>query len=70
MFAIKKNPRATKCSNNCTISLHAHTAKTVVTILRRWIEGKNEDVLREDQLGFRRGKGTRNANGILRTISE
>jgi 3-methyladenine DNA glycosylase AlkC len=52
MIAIKKNPRATKCSNNCIISLITHAAKTLVTILRRWIEKKNEDVLREDQLGF------------------
>jgi hypothetical protein len=35
MIAIKKNPRATKCSNNCTICLVAHTAKIVVTILRK-----------------------------------
>jgi len=41
-----------------------------VTILRRRTEGENEDVLREDQLRFRRGKGTRNANGMLRIISE
>jgi hypothetical protein len=70
MTAIKKNPRATKCSDKCTISLVAHRAKTVVMILRRWIEGENEDVLREDQLGFRKGKLTRNANGMLRIISE
>jgi hypothetical protein len=70
MIAIKKNPRATKFSDNRTISLIAQIAKTVVMILRRWIEGKNEDVLKEDQLGFRRGKGTRNASGMLRIISE
>ena len=34
------------------------------------IEGKIEDVLREDQFGFRRGKGTRDAIGMLRIISE
>jgi hypothetical protein len=50
MIAIKKNPRAIKCSDNPTISLVAQTAK-IVTILKRWIEGKNE--VREDQLGFR-----------------
>jgi hypothetical protein len=38
-------------------------------IIRRWNEGKNEEVLREDQFGFSRGKGTRNATGIL-SISE
>ena len=49
---------------------HTHTAKIVAKILRRRIEKKIEDVLREDQFGFRRGKGTRNAIGMLRIISE
>ena len=31
---------------------------------------KTEDVLGEDQFGFRRGKGTRDATGMLRIISE
>jgi hypothetical protein len=39
-------------------------------ILRRWNEGKNEEVLREDQFGFSTGKETRNAIGILSIISE
>jgi len=48
----------------------AHTAKIVAKILRRRIESKIEDVLGEDQCGFRRGKGTRDAIGMLRIISE
>ena len=69
MIALKKKPQATKCSDHCTISLIAHTAKMVAKILRR-IEKKIEDVLGEDQFGFRRGKGTRDAIGMLRIISE
>ena len=42
----------------------------VTKIRRRRIERKIEDVLREDQFGFRRGKGTRDAIGMLRIISE
>jgi hypothetical protein len=38
-------------------------------MLRRRIERKIEDVL-GDRFGFRRGKGTRNAIGMLRIISE
>ena len=49
---------------------YAHTAKIVAKILRRRIENKIEDVLGEDQFGFRRGKGTRDAIGMLRIISE
>jgi len=54
MIAFKK-PQATKCSNHHTYSLIAHTAKIVIKIR---IERKIEDVLGEDQFGFRRGKGT------------
>ena len=52
------------------ISLIAHTAKIVAKILRRRIEKKIEDVLGEDQFGFRRGKGNRYVTGMLRIISE
>ena len=65
MIAIQKKPKATKCSNHCTISLIAHTAKIVVRILRR-IERKSKDFLGEDQFEFRTRRGTRNAIGILR----
>jgi len=68
MIALKK-PQATKCSDHRTISLIEHTAKIVAKILRRSIEQKIEDVL-ADQFGLRRGKGTRDATGMLRIISE
>jgi hypothetical protein len=70
MIALKKKPKATKCSDHHTISLIAHVAKIVARILTRRIERKTEDVLGEDQFGFRRGKGTRDAIGMLRIISE
>jgi hypothetical protein len=70
MIALRKKPQATKCSNHHTISLIAHTAKIVAKMLRRRTEKKTEDVLEEDQFGFRRGKGTRDAAGMLRIISE
>jgi len=46
------------------ISLIAHIANRVANIFRRF-EKKIEDVL-GDQFGFRRGKGTRDATGMLR----
>jgi hypothetical protein len=70
MIALKKKPQATKCSDHRTISIIAHTAKTVAKILRRRIEKKIENVLEEDQFGFRRGKGNRDAIEMLRIISE
>ena len=70
MIAPEKKPKATKCSNHCTISFIAHTAKIVVRILRRSFERKTKDFLGEDQFGFRRRRGTRNAIGILRIIPD
>jgi len=70
MIALKKKPQATKCSDHRTISLIAHTAKIVAKILRRRIQKKIEYVLGKDQFGFRRGKGTRDAIGMLKIISE
>ena len=70
MITLKKKPQATKCSDHRTISLIAHTAKIVAKILRRRTEKKIQDLLGEDQFGFRIGKGTMNAIGMLRIISE
>jgi len=52
-----------------TISLIAHTAKTIAKTLRRRIEMKIEGVLGEDQFGFRRGKGNRDAVWMMRIIA-
>jgi hypothetical protein len=67
--ALQKQPQATKCSDHCTVSLVTHAAKVVAQVLRRRIEKKIEDVL-GDQFGFRRGKGTSNAIGMVRIISK
>ena len=69
VIALKKaKPR--KCSGNHTISLIANIAKIVARKLRSWIEKNIENVLGEDQFGFRRETGNRNATGLLKTISE
>jgi len=69
MIALKK-PQATTCSDHHTISLFVHTARTLAKLFRRRTERKSEDVFGVDQLRFRRGKGTRDAIGMLRIISE
>jgi len=67
---LKKKTQATKDSDHRTISLIARTAKIIAKILRRRIERKIEAVLGEDQFGFRRGKGTRDAIRMMRIIAE
>ena len=72
MIVLKKKTKATKatkCSDYRTISLIAHTAKITAKILRGRIEKKIEGVLGEEQFGFRRGKGIRDAIEMMRIIA-
>jgi hypothetical protein len=70
MVALKEKPKTRKGTDHRRISLIAHAAKVVVSVIRRRSEKKIEDVLGEDQFGFRKGRGTRAAVGMLRIISE
>jgi hypothetical protein len=70
MIAIKERPKARKCNEHRTVRVIAQSAKIVARVLRRRIEKKIEDVLGEDQFGFRRGKGNMGAIGMLIIISE
>jgi hypothetical protein len=68
MVEFKKKPEARKCTDHRTISLIAHAAKVVASVISRRSEKKIEDVLGEDQSECR--KGTRDAILMLRIISE
>jgi hypothetical protein len=70
MVALKNEPKAKKCTDHRTVSLIAHAAKVVASVIRRRSEKKIVDVVGEDPFGFRKGKGTRDAIGMLRIISE
>jgi hypothetical protein len=48
----------------------AHTGMIFVHILSKRLESKIEEFIEKDQFGFRKGKGTRDANGLMRNISE
>jgi hypothetical protein len=69
IITLKKKPKATTCSDHCTISLNAHTGNTIARTLRR-IERKIDYVLGEDQFGFRTGRGVPDVTGMLRIMSE
>jgi hypothetical protein len=55
---------------DCKEMIIAHTEKRVARMLRRRIERKIKKVLAEDQFGFRRTEGNREAIGILRIMPE
>ncbi|KAJ4432319.1 hypothetical protein ANN_20938 [Periplaneta americana] len=68
-FLQKKN-NAKKYKEFRTISLISHSAKILLRILNRRLYSKMEEQLEEEQFGFRKGKGTGDATGLLRTICE
>jgi hypothetical protein len=72
MIPLQKKPNATKCEDYRTISLISHASKIMVKVLQKRIEAKVETTqfLTDDQFGFRRGRGTRDAIATLRTLAE
>jgi hypothetical protein len=62
-MTVLKKAKAIKCSDHHIISLIAHRAKIVAKILRKRTGRKIENLLGENQFGFRKGKGTRHATG-------
>jgi hypothetical protein len=55
VIALKKKPKATKGSDQCTISLIAYVVEIVASIQKeKRIEKESEDVLGEDNIEFRR----------------
>jgi hypothetical protein len=68
VISLKKKPNAAKCIDHYTMNFLTHTAKSVVRMLRT-VE-RNIEYIFADHLGFRRGRGTRDAIGMLRMMSE
>ena len=66
---LNKKLKAKKCCDYRKVSFIAHTATTVARTRRRRTGRKTEDVLGEDQSGFRSGKGgcNRDAENDIRT---
>ena len=70
LLAIPKENNAKKCKVFRTISLISQTAKILLRILNRRLRSKMEEELEEEQFCFRKGNGTRDAIGMIRTIGE
>ena len=72
MIPLQKKPNATECADHRTISLITHASKIILKILIKRLEAKVEAIsyISEDQFGFRRGKGTREAIAVLRVLGE
>lgn len=70
MIPLEKKRNAKKCEDFRTISLISHAAKVLLRVINRRLRGRLEESIAEEQFGFRRGKGTRDAIGLLRVIGE
>ena len=70
IIPIPKKVGADKCEQFRTISLVTHASKILTRIIYRRIEKQVEYELEEDQFGFRKDVGTREAILILKLILE
>jgi len=70
IVTIPKKSGANSCEHFRTLSLLTHASKILTKIINRRIEGKVEQYLKNDQYGFRRQKGTREAILGLRVLIE
>jgi len=72
MLPLEKKPNATRCEDFRTITLISHAAKILLKVLQKRIEAKVDAVrfLSDDQFGFRKGTGIRDAIGTLRVLTE
>ena len=70
MVPLQKKVNAVDCEDYRTISLISYASKIHLRILTKRIENKVKDYIGENQFGFRKGQGTREAIGVMRTICE
>ena len=70
LVPLEKKRNATRCEDFRTISLILHATKVVLRIIKRRLETKVEEFLTNNQFGFRKKRGTREAIGVMRCLVE
>ena len=70
MIPLPKKNNAIKCEDYRTISLISHASKIMLKILTKRLEAKVNHLIGRNQFGFRKGCGTRDAIGVMRTLCE
>src|SRR6267154_6536918 len=70
MISLPKKTNAVNCSDYRTISLICHASKIMLKVLTKRIRAKAKHLLRRSQFRFRKGCGTRDAVGVMRTLCE
>src|SRR5579864_4183957 len=70
MIPLQKKSNAEECENHRTISLIPHPSKIMLKIFTKRIESKAVGFIGKNQIGFKKGCGTRDAIGIMRELCE
>jgi len=70
IIPIPKKKKSERCEEYRTISFIIHASKILTKIMHKRIESKINENLAEDQFGFRKNRGTREAIICLRIIIE
>ena len=66
----QKKSNAKECSNYCTIALTSHTSKVMPKVLQARLQQYMNCELPDVQVGFRKGRGTRDQNANICWIIE
>ena len=69
-IAIPKKDKAKECSSYCTITLISHASKVMLKILQSRLQQYVNQELLDVQVGFRKGRGTRDQIANIRCIIE
>ena len=67
---IPKKGNTKDCSNYCTIALISHASKVILKILQARLQQYMHQELPDIQVGFRKGRGTRDQIANIRWIIE
>ena len=69
-ITLPKKPRAVECEDYRTISLMSHITKILLKVIQERIQNKIDEEVTEEQFGFRKNSGTREAIICLRMLIE
>ena len=69
-IVIPKKKGTLECEKHRTISIISQVAKIILRVIRNRIKNKVDENVKEEQYGYRKGKGTANAIFGLRMVIE
>ena len=65
---LEKIKNATRCEDHRTISVITHTSKVLLRVITTRLEKRANEWIGNDQFGFAKGCGMRDAIGVMRLL--